>query len=944
MISKANRARAAKLFWLSIAVGSVIAASVEKGTYQLTNAAEVNASGLTAAELACLAKLEVNPKSAGSSTFQVKGSAAGCSTFEITESASGAITAQNIQLVPSGGTTFTSVSGSYTPTTNGTSTTTNKPPAPTGSTNGTKTTSSRAPSATPGAGGDQTSALRRTIGSNCTLPADCNSGNCVGTAPNKTCAPTTFGMACVDPSDCLSRSCAATGNADVPFKCEKGTFNATCATGADCLSNSCLGKLCAGGAVNALCTADSDCKQGICAYAGTGTAAPTLGLGQVDVAERKKTCGPGPVGTKCSSSTAAQSCFSGSCTLTNNTQCAAATYTQGSKKQCYTDSDCKTGTCNLAPNTDARFCGPAPAEAPCPTVSEESIYCLSGICSADKVCSPYPEGTAFVGAAEDPAGESPPLRCRDNRDCADMGGSCIMVDWNDYQCQPGGVGAKCSNAGTTAAADESCVTNSCKELACEPATLDAEDACWNNADCAEGACLRPTASDEAPRANKLPGSCSAGPALYTVCTNDNQCISGVCGPETNGKQVCERGDLNAACLTWEDCKSNNCDASKCVPGGFNTPCASDEECASEKCDLDNQVCQKGAFESPCLVNEDCQGGRCHNTDPLVNAAGDEQPTTTPIDEVDGLSPPDRQCLLGFTGGSCEIITDDDADPASGYDCISAACSSTGVCQGSKIAGTCAVDKDCSVGFCDNGEDGTFTCLGQPGDTCETAAPTGSTECFSGVCLPSTNGATLFKCRKGGFETTCKAGSDCLSATCTIPEDEIHGTCKLGVLASQCRANADCPLTAVGATGNCKAPATKAIVAGDDETAEVIGTCQKGSFDSVCVANGDCLSNICTAAKCAKGGIGATCIAAADCTSGSCPSTGKCVAGARKMFRRAPADMTLNLNTGSKVIPAKYTWQSSETPGLAPSSAFSFKGTISFLIGAVMAAVGFAWAL
>lgn len=117
-----------------------------------------------------------------------------------------------------------------------------------------------------------------------------------------------------------------------------------------------------------------------------------------------------------------------------------------------------------------------------------------------------------------------------------------------------------------------------------------------------------------------PSLCSYGWSFYTgklfalgeKCTDNTQCLSGVCGPA----KTCVRGDKNQqdACHYDAECKDGlSCSAGICKKTlrDVGEVCSLSSECFSQKCV--NGICGQGASQlgDSCVYSQECFSGNCY---------------------------------------------------------------------------------------------------------------------------------------------------------------------------------------------------------------------------------------------------------------------------------------------------------------------------------------------
>lgn len=235
--------------------------------------------------------------------------------------------------------------------------------------------------------------------------------------------------------------------------------------------------------------------------------------------------------------------------------------------RCSDGSECASGAC--VPSEEGDVC--------CATAcSDDGLATCgaNGLCEPNgAACAIYPEGTACDGAAVCSSATLTVQRC--------VEGACTPVD-------------------------ERCA----KGLECEDATK-CKSECVNFLDCA------------APNAQCVNGGCTVGDG--EVCTDDTQCVSGICGTNGTG-HCCANG---TSCVTGGPCGAEDCDAQgECAYPLETAVCSATQSCdgillAANYCDGAG-ACESVPEEQPCPGGYACDvlGDACLETCGSDDPAGD----------------------------------------------------------------------------------------------------------------------------------------------------------------------------------------------------------------------------------------------------------------------------------------------------------------------------------
>ncbi len=512
-------------------------------------------------------------------------------------------------------------------------------------------------------------------------------------------------------------------------------------------------------------------------------------------------------------------------------------------------------------------------DAACPT-----LKCVNAVAQCTGTCTgagaadsmdcvvPQPQQTysCSLGTTDKTSSATPPAcDCNSNSECST--GQCLQSAPN-ANCSGAG---PCSLASTGAADVVSCLIETSAQIAAKPS-------------CAKGNCAG--------------GNCTAtGQPCY--CTNDSQCVSGVC------TKVAGQNDQASACGTAANCHGNPAiahdgfDCQEQTPGVPTTP-----TCAWGMLDLSD------ARKCVCNADSLCGSGKCVQVAADNNSCASAGPCTGPTgagqrDSLDcGLyfSSPDPTtyaCAKGNSTNSCASPGGESCVCKQNSDCLSGACKTSAACTGfgpcytpggtdvfdgfncllnasggslpkapTCATGTpslsapylcmCTADAQCSSGKCipSAALAGNNNCNGGGAGAC---SGTGTPDAFGCAPLLSTTNATTYSCSEGGCNTSgggcgttsgtrcyCFNDSQCPGSTCARVTGQNDVSC-------------------VGTGGSCTGPANPAAATID-------------AMDCVLAANGipqtPTTTYACTTGVCGTNGVPAqSCLCAADtqCSSGKC---------------------------------------------------------------------------
>jgi Concanavalin A-like lectin/glucanases superfamily len=504
---------------------------------------------------------------------------------------------------------------------------------------------------------------------------------------------------------------------DLSGTVDAGAVNGTaCSSGTQCMSGHCADGVCCNTACSGSCTACSAAltgmSDGTCANASDGTSDPRgacamttatscgtdgkCAAGACSHWSSSTSCG---AGVSCSGNqlTLGSQCDgAGSCVTPSPSPCPAKLKCNGSSTACLTacgsTADCASDTC-LNPGASGTCGPPLAGGSPCSADNQ----CQSGACGVSG------NGDCCTAACTK-GGTCGATSCNGSGSCVypTPATACGAVkSCTGFELTRG---SACNGAGACASPSPSPCPGSLK---CNGAGTDCLTACSGIGDCAGATCFNPGAS----------GTCGA-PLSIGACTNNNQCVSNVCG--INGTGNC----CSAAC-TGGPCGGLSCNGSGgCVYPDSSTACGSDPSCSG------HLLTPRGACDS----NGGCTPG-------------------TP-----GPCPGSLKCLGDGSGclGACSGIGD----------CFGTTCfnpGASGTCGATLDHGACALDNQCTSGVC--GLAGTGNCCGS---SCTKGGACGATGCdvTSANCLyPSGNSCGAAQSCGGSSVTpaqTCNGGGGCAS--------------------------------------------------------------------------------------------------------------------------------------------------------------------------------------
>jgi hypothetical protein len=649
-----------------------------------------------------------------------------------------------------------------------------------------------------------------TVGTTCSAGSVCNGGSA---------------LSCDDSDPCTTDSCNP-GSGCVHGSAPDGT--ACAVDGNPCTRDTCLGGLChAPSLAGTVCGPAASCSGTVPSAVATPAGAcngSTTTCVQVPIA-----CGSQP----CSGA----ACL-GSCTADG--QCSGTQYCDLGDGQCKTKlgtggSCVRTAMCNALTCVDSVCCTSACAggATDCMTCNGTSpgtctSLALNAACNDGLFCNGTDRcnaaGACNVNTGNPCPGADGDGNCAET--CDETVDSCTSPDPNGSPCNDGAfcnVGETCQAGVCTGggARDCSVFTNQCNVGACNE----------GGATC---------------QANPVTGtSCNADSSL---CTNADQCLSGVC--QAGAPLAC--GDGNScttdSCVAATGCAHVNLGNGIACTADSN-PCTVDT-CQGGLCNtaaVNGTVCGAPASCSGLIPNAagipaaSCQGGNCTSQAPVP--CGATVPCNGPA--CQGGCSTDVQCAVGFfcniplsqcqpnkaPGGSCTR----DAMCLGGTTCVDTVCCTT-ACGG-------GVATDCVT--C-NGAGTAGACTNQTGTPCnDTLFCNGADTCNSGVCSVH---AAVPPCPGPDGDGNCK--ESCNEATDTCDADDPAGsTCNDGLfctVAEKCNATGVCT---GGTPMDCSASGNQCNTASCDEAADTCkGTPLNGNAcndGSSCTTNDTCNAGTCT---------------------------------------------------------------------------------------------------
>jgi formylglycine-generating enzyme required for sulfatase activity len=464
---------------------------------------------------------------------------------------------------------------------------------------------------------------------------------------------------------------------------------------------------------------------------------------------------------------------------------------------------------DAAPACDPAACGPAPS--PC-----QQWSCAGGACTPQ----PRPDGascddgldctsaTACQGGAC-VAGKSTCV-CLTDADCANKEDG-DLCNGTLYCALSGGSAACLVNPATVVACpsvdDTACVVNTCqpKTGACamapvKPAAgaffVPCEDGnpCTQQDQCLDGVCSAGTnvcaCKSNADCAAKEDGdpcngtlfcdllapapACKVNPVTVVACADDgNPCTDVTCDP-ASGACVAVAKNENAPCDDGDPCTSETCLGGVCSPGASACGCKKDADCAKFN---PKNLCAGSYY----CAKSDKGGGACQINPATVVACSkaDDGPC-----KATACAPASGACVT--TPASKQQGCDD------GVACtVGDKCDGEGACEPGTSTCLCAKDADCAAAagadlcqgkvFCDTS--GPLpVCKVNPATVVTCPQPAGE-PCRVGVCEPKTGACSVVD---KPDSTDCVDGLACLEkGSC------VGGVCVASVLSCGCVTDKDC---------------------------------------------------------------------------------------------------------------------------------------------------------
>ncbi|XP_041673606.1 neurogenic locus notch homolog protein 1-like isoform X3 [Drosophila eugracilis] len=475
---------------------------------------------------------------------------------------------------------------------------------------------------------------------------------------------------------------------------------------------------------------------------------------------------------------------------------------------CHVDDDCSASeSCRNDKCVNPCLENPCGPNAAC-SVSNHRASCS---CLESMVPNPTPQ----VGCVR-----SPPLECRENRDCGnglacfesvcrplcadDAGcltnercqqGVCKPLCRHDNECGHGELclGLNCvpgcrSDHGCPQ--DLSCVSQQCVDPCADPT------ACGTNAHCQtidhRKQCLCPEGLDGNPNiACKVP---------RIACGRNEDCQS---------NQLCYAGSCQGKCRNDQNCLADE----RCMRGTCRTVCNTDEACAQGQI-CENRMCQTGCrTDLSCATDEACVNKKCQNpcrnpgqcgqcADCLVVNHGVQCqcPAAFMGDGLTGCQLPPERCHPG-----CE-------------------CDENGAYCASKCSRTedCACGQQCARGKCRNKCGPKRQCT--VGQLCERGA------CIAG-CKSNGDCAADQSCVNGKCTDPCASDKACgRNALCTVSEHRMLCYCPDGYegepskecVQFECRVDTDCESNKRCDQGKCRNPCLEYGACGTNAQCRVVG--------------------------------------------------------------------------------------------------------------------------
>ena len=343
-------------------------------------------------------------------------------------------------------------------------------------------------------------------------------------------------------------------------------------------------------------------------------------------------------------------------------------------------------------------------------------------------------------------------------------------------------------------------------------------------------------------------------------------VAGTGGQGTGGTGP-TKAENGTTCTIGTDCVSGNCVDSICCSSACTGICQS---CKLTATGMPNGMCANvssgnadpsgtclAAAANSCGETGTCDGhGGCafQGSSTICLAAACSGGSFTPASTCDGMG----KCVAGTSvacnGFTCTAAAGCATTCAIDTDCTGGYCASTKTCAAKMTNGsTCSANDQCSSNYCV----GNICCESSCTGLCQSCSGTDTGQ-SSGLCKPITAG--------GGSKGRCTAaGTTCgLDGTC-----DGNGACRFGASGTTCGSPSCASAALTGAptcngAGSCVTPTTTTACSGSLVCASAT-TCKTS-----CAADADCVSGYCASGTCtAKVGNGTTCSAGNQCSTGAC---------------------------------------------------------------------------
>jgi len=479
--------------------------------------------------------------------------------------------------------------------------------------------------------------------------------------------------------------------------------------------------------------------------------------------------GDRPDGDVCrnASDCASDRCVDGKCTA--RTDCGSPGGACTSSSQCCSGLQCVGGKCATeACRTSGSTCtesvqccnGLGCGTGTCSSVCRSHL----GACTQDNDCC---SGYGCVGGVCRSGCAPEVATCDLDSDCC-AGTRCAADSTGTRKCRQGQLGESCTQ---TAECDDAqsliCNAGKCDYAVCRQYVgdkcLDSSDCCAaNGLDCGpQGTCCK--ASNAA--CDRYSGT-TAGCCPGTLCLD----ATGTCGACLQAGQPSAAS--NDCCSTARNSATGNCCLTDGSASTQNSLCCSGTQQAGACCRGEGSACDTAGTQccGGLVCDPDYTGSSSYKTCRKPVGSGCTPVSGTPAsNECEGGDYSWCAVPVGGTSARCCIAPAGACDANS--DCCSGTCGTDGKCTQMPAGGSC----DYYGNHCDPAT--TSNCFG---DTC--CAGMGQACGASAPCCddPFTFGQDLAcgsaqKCCKPS-NSTCTAGSECCSGTCTIKPNSTSGTC------------------------------------------------------------------------------------------------------------------------------------------------------------------------